>query len=197
MERPIDQPESPYEAARRVNNLLRLGTIEQLRLQAPARCRVRTGGLLTGWLPWLTLRAGGGDGGRLWSPPVIDEQVLVIAPGGDLAQAVVLPGVYSDAMPQGSDQAGVFQLDFGPGASLYVNPDPDDADSRCIVFTLGDTRITMGHQRIELAADGGSLVIDQDGVHGEPDVISGSVSLRQHKHGGVQTGQSLTGEPAA
>lgn len=197
MERPIDQPESPYEAARRVNNLLRLGTIEQLRLQAPARCRVRTGGLLTGWLPWLTLRAGGGDGGRLWSPPVIDEQVLVIAPGGDLAQAVVLPGVYSDAMPQGSDQAGVFQLDFGSDTFLFAEPDPADPERKQLMLRLGKTEILMERERLTLKAGGGSLVIDQDGVRGEPDVISGSISLRQHKHGGVMSGASLTGVPAA
>ena len=112
VEQPITQQESPYEAARRVSNVLRLGTVAEVRHAAPARCRVQTGDNLTDWLPWLTLRAGGAQDGTAWWPPVVGEQVLLLAPGGDLAQAVAMPGIYSSDMPQGAFDEDVERHDF-------------------------------------------------------------------------------------
>ena len=45
------------DLARRLANLLRLGTIEQVDHPA-ARVRVRSGDIVTTWLPWFTWRAG-------------------------------------------------------------------------------------------------------------------------------------------
>ena len=47
--------------------------------------------IVTAWLPWLTARAGTV---LTWSAPSLGEQVLLLAPTGDLAQAFVLPAVY-------------------------------------------------------------------------------------------------------
>jgi phage baseplate assembly protein V len=65
---------------------------------ASARVRVRISGeegaegeALTGWLPWATWAAGRL---RVWSPPTKGEQCLVLAPSGDLAQAVAVPAVF-------------------------------------------------------------------------------------------------------
>ncbi|WP_244859251.1 hypothetical protein [Shewanella dokdonensis] len=41
---------------RRIDNLLRLGTVEAVRA---GECRVKSGELLTDWRPYLTQRAGG------------------------------------------------------------------------------------------------------------------------------------------
>ncbi len=99
MEKPIAQPESPLEILRRLENLIRVGTIAEVRHGQPARCRVRTGELLTNWIPWLSLRAGDAV---TWFPPSAGEQCLLISPGGDLLNAFALPGAYSDAHPQNS-----------------------------------------------------------------------------------------------
>lgn len=112
MDSPTPQPESPYETQRRMENIVRKGTVAAVRLAAPARVRVKTGDNTTDWLPWIALRAGGVAGGRTWNPAVVGEQCTVLAPGGDLAQAVVLLGLYSDAMPQGSEQAACDRTDW-------------------------------------------------------------------------------------
>lgn len=171
MDQPIAQPESPYEASRRIANLLRLGTVAEVRLQPPARCRVKTGDLLTDWLPWLTLRAGGVDGGATWWAPVAGEQCLLLAPGGDLLQAVVLPGIYSDSLPQPSDKP----------EQLHI--------------VLDKSRIVVKKDSITLSADGGRLIIDRDGVHGAPDVTAAGVSLVGHPHSGVMPGGGTSGPP--
>ena len=190
VDQPISQPESPYEAARRANNMLRLGTVAEVRHAAPARCRVQTGDNLTDWLPWLTLRAGGAQDGTAWWPPVVGEQVLLLAPGGDLAQAVVLPGVFSDQRPQGSSVAGAFRLDFAETAHIEYLPGAH------LHLQFGATTLRLEAGAITAQAGGGTLQLDGRGLRGEPDVVSGGVSLREHLHTKVTSGSELSGPPA-
>lgn len=190
VDQPINQQESPYEAARRVNNVLRLGSVAEVRHAAPARCRVRSGDNLTDWLPWLSLRAGGAADGAAWWPPAVGEQVLLLAPGGDLAQAVVLPGVFSDQRPQGSSTPGACRLDFAADAHLEYLP------GQHLQLRFGATVLTLRADALTADAGGGTIRLDGAGLRGEPDVTSGSVSLRQHKHIGVTPGPALTGPPA-
>ena len=87
------------ELARRLANVVRPGVIAEADYAA-SRVRVKYGeGLeeaLTEWLPWVTTRAGGD---RTWHAPEVGEQVLLLSPSGDLAQAVALPGIYQDSRP--------------------------------------------------------------------------------------------------
>ena len=112
MDRPIDQPESPFEILRRLENIARVGTIAEVHTGRPARCRIRCGNITTNWIPWVTGRAAG-EAGSVWWPPKVGEQCLMLAPGGDLMNAVVLPGAYSDANPQVSENPELFRMEFG------------------------------------------------------------------------------------
>ncbi|ENM1106132.1 phage baseplate assembly protein V, partial [Pseudomonas aeruginosa] len=64
--------------ARLLENLIRLGIVAAVD-HATQRVRVQTGNLLTGWLPWLSPRAGAD---REWNAPSLDEQVLLLSPSG-------------------------------------------------------------------------------------------------------------------
>ena len=184
MESPITQPESPLEIVRRLENLVRMGTVEQVRHGAPARCRVRTGELLTNWVPWIALRAGGSAKGRRWSPPAVGEQCLLLAPGGDLGNAVALPGIYSDAMPQGSEQEDMDRTDWS--ATDYM--EHDRANGRLVIDCAQDIEFRIGGER--------RLLISASGVYGWPDVFGdGRISLVHHLHSGVVPGLGLTEEP--
>ena len=106
---------SPLELHRLLANLLRTGRVEQVRVGTPgnpAACRVRTGDLLTTWVPWFAQAAGGSAQTRHWRTPALGEPCLLLAPGGDLAQAVALPGIYSSDMPQGAFDEDVERHDF-------------------------------------------------------------------------------------
>src|SRR5205085_2193946 len=72
------------ELIRRLEQLLRYGTVAEVDLGA-ARCRVKSGELLSNWVPWFAQRAGQT---RHWSPPTVGEQCLLLSPGGDTAAAV-------------------------------------------------------------------------------------------------------------
>lgn len=95
---------------RRLDNLVRVGTVAEVDLRR-ARVRVHYGagapgdGLeaQTDLIPWMVTRAGAD---RTWWAPTVGEQVLVLAPGGDLAGAVALPGLYQVAAPPPSPDPG-------------------------------------------------------------------------------------------
>lgn len=199
MQTPVTQSESPYELNRRLENLIRTGTVIAVRTQNPARCRVQLGDNTTDWLPWITGRAGGPNGGRSWWPPVVGEQCLVVSPGGDLLSGVVIPGIYSDAMGAPSDQAGCERNEWAPNNFWqWLN---DALHIRCeqaITLQVGDNvTLVMTPTGITLSVGGNtSLRMDSSGIYATPDVIGGGrISLVNHVHPGVEPGEGNTKEP--
>ena len=102
------------EAHRRISSLVRLGRVREVRT-GDARARVGIGENLTGWLPWLAPRAGTDS---IWHAPEVGEQVLVLSPGGDLAQGVIVPGVFSSSLPAPSSSADVRVEKHADGATV-------------------------------------------------------------------------------
>lgn len=99
------------ELARALRNMIRTGIIVETDLNA-GRCRVQTGGMCTDWLQWLTHRAGRS---RTWWAPSVGEQVLILAVGGELDTAFVLPGIYSGDNPAPSASADALHIRFPDG----------------------------------------------------------------------------------
>ena len=197
MERPIDQTESPLEIFRRLENIVRAGTIAAVRLGRPARCRVRSGEITTNWIPWHAGRAGG-NGGRQWWPPVVGEQCLLVSPGGDLLNAVAIPGVYSDANAQGSESATACRTDWS--ATDFM--EHDSATGRLVIncregieLRVQGATLVITPDAITLQADGGAASLTGSGWTATPDVVSGSISLVHHVHGGVKRDDAKTDGP--
>lgn len=197
MDRPVDQPESPFEILRRLDNVARMGTIEEVRTTKPARCRVRCGDILTGWLPWVAGRAAG-QNGAIWWPPVKGEQVLMLAPGGDLTNAMVMPGAFSDKNPQASENPDIFRMDLGGGA--YFEHDAAEgvfrmeAMASIHIMCMGSF-ITITEKSITMEAGGGTLVLNGEGITVTPDVLAKGISLVNHVHPGVKQGSDRTEKP--
>jgi len=105
------------ELRRRLDNMIRLGTIAQVD-HAKALCRVQSGAILTGWLPFFTRRAGSTNE---WAPVSQNEQCAVFSPSGDLAQGVVLVGLYSAANPPCSNSPTVHRTQFANGDYIEHN----------------------------------------------------------------------------
>lgn len=105
------------ETERILANIIRVGVISQLD-EANARVKVSVGGLSTDWLPWITARAGAT---RTWSAPRPGEQVVVLAPYGDPAQAVVLPAIYQDAYPAPATTKDVEHTVYPDGTTVDYN----------------------------------------------------------------------------
>lgn len=105
---------------RRVANVVRLGVVAEVDAEA-ARCRVRYDAdeagapVVSGPLPWVTARAGAD---RAWWAPEAGEQVVMLAPSGELVQAVVLPSLYREAHPAPADAPTVRRTVYDDGAVI-------------------------------------------------------------------------------
>lgn len=166
------------ELQRQLGDVARWGVVDSVD-RAAARCVVRLGDLLSPPLPWAALRAGAV---KVWSPLSVGEQVMVVCPGGQISAGLVIAGVFQDAFAAPDDQDR-FLIEFDDGARVIYDPNSSEL-------------------RLEVA--GGRVVVDGDlmvtgAVRVTGDVAAGPVgqviSLRDHRHAGVQTGPGLTLKP--
>jgi phage baseplate assembly protein V len=107
------------ELARAIRNLIRSGVVTEVDT-VQGLCRVQSGGIQTTWLNWLTTRAGRS---RTWWAPSVGEQVLLLAIGGELDTAFVLPGIFSDDNPAPSASADAWHVAFPDGAVIEYEPE--------------------------------------------------------------------------
>lgn len=184
-----------------IASLIRIGTVLEVDL-AEARCVVRFGDpddpepAQTTPIRWLTPRAGLT---RVWSPPSVGEQVLLVCPDGQIGAAVAITGIVQDAFPPlGSTTAEM--IEFADGAMITYDP---EAHELVAVLPAGGT--------VDITADGGitlrgdvaiegnlsvtkDVTVDQT-VTASEDVIADGISLKSHKHGQVQAGDAQSGTP--
>src|SRR5699024_4962861 len=140
------------ELTRRLNNIIRIGTIAAVD-PSHARARLRDGALLSAWRPWLELRAGTT---RSWNPPTVGEQALLLAPGGDPADSIILTGIYQDAHSAPSTSPARTRTDNPDGARVEY----DHAHSVLHVQTPGDITLHAGGD-ITLQASGNVTISGQ------------------------------------
>jgi phage baseplate assembly protein V len=202
------------ELQRLLRNMIRVGVVTHVNT-ADVLCRVQTGEMTTGWLNWLTRRAGRS---RDWWAPSIGEQVLILSIGGELDTAFVLPGIYSDDNPAPSASADAYHVSFPDGAIIEYEPatgaltvsgikTADITASESITATVplvtvrASTRITLDTPEVVCTNKliTGTLEVKQGGtMSGNIEHSGGSLSsngkvLHTHKHPGDSGG--ITGAP--
>lgn len=201
------------ELARTLRNLIRTGVVVEVNTET-GRCRVQTGGNMTDWLQWLTSRAGRS---RTWWAPSVGEQVMILAVGGELDTAFVLPGIYSDDNPAPSASADALHIAFPDGAVIEYEPETSALTVRGIktaditasesltasvpVVTIkADTRVTLDTPEVVCTNKLTCATLDvQKGgkmggniEHSGGSFTSNGVQVDNHAHGGVQRGGSMT-----
>ncbi|MBB6153705.1 phage baseplate assembly protein V [Pseudomonas sp. JAI115] len=182
--------------SRLIENLIRFGVIAQVQTQPP-RVRVKTGQLLTGWLPWIAVRAGDS---KDWDPPSENEQVVLFSPSGQLANGVVLTGVYSNDNPANGDRVGLHRRTYPDGA--VIEYDSVAHHLRAVLPDAGTTEIiSKGGLRIvgPIVHEGDYTQTGNQTVTGSvsvsDDVVAAGVSLVNHPHGAVKAGNEQSGAP--
>jgi phage baseplate assembly protein V len=146
--------------------------------------------LTTGDIPWLAPRAGKT---RVWSPPSVGEQVLVLAPEADATRGIIIGSLSSSAHPHPANDGSTL-ANFEDGARIGYDPASHS-------FTI---HLPAG-AKIAVVADGGATWKGDLSVEGDlkvsktltadQDVVGGGKSLKSHKHTGVQAGGALSGPP--
>ncbi|HFI1931262.1 TPA: phage baseplate assembly protein V [Yersinia enterocolitica] len=201
------------EILRLLRNLIRIGTVAEVDLDQ-ALCRVATGDNTTGWLNWLTLRAGQS---RSWWAPSEGEQVLILSLGGELDTGFVLPGIFSDDFPPPSASADGLYITFPDGATLHYEPDSGEllADGiKTAVITASESvnvtapnitctatvKILLDTPEVECTNNltTSTLNVIQGGkmsgniTHTGGKLSSNGVVVDDHDHGGVLRGGDYT-----
>ncbi|EKN3487511.1 phage baseplate assembly protein V [Yersinia enterocolitica] len=201
------------EILRLLRNLIRIGTVAEVDLDQTL-CRVTTGDNTTGWLNWLTARAGQS---RSWWAPSVGEQVLILSLGGELDTAFVLPGIFSDDFPPPSASADGVYLSFPDGATFHYEPETSElrvAGIKTAVVNASES-VTVTAPHITCAASV-KILLDTPEVecthnlttatlnvksggqmngniqHSGGQFSSNGVVVDKHDHGGVQRGGSYT-----
>lgn len=177
------------EIYRLAGDLIRLGVVHQVDLGG-ARCRVAiTDDLVTGPIPWLAF-AGAFS---VWAPPSVGEQVLVVCPEGDIAAGIAIRGAYSAQFPAPAN-TDIVHARMKDGSVIAYDP---------ASHVLSAVLVAGGAASI--AAPGGVAITGDVTITGNvtvtgaitasQDVKAGAISLKTHKHGGVQAGGAVSGAP--
>ncbi|MGD7095897.1 phage baseplate assembly protein V [Ralstonia pseudosolanacearum] len=197
------------ELARLLENLIRLGTVAEVRHSTPPVVRVRTGGLTTTWRPWVEQRAGKT---RTWNPPTKGEQVLLLCPSGDLANAVILCGIPSENADVPSNDpnqtvtlypdGALVSYDHGAGLLTIKGVQTVFLEASTSVLVKCPDTTFDGSVTVKgllsfmngIAGQGGENgnVIKGDVTHQGGKLSSNGVVVDDHRHGGIKPGDAWT-----
>lgn len=177
----------------RLDELIRYGKVDTVDLAAGTLV-ASTGDIVTQPIRWLELRAGAT---RTWSPPNEGEQLVILCPSGDIEGAIALRGVTSDAHPHVGNSKREL-VEFTDGTVIAYDP-----EAHAFELLAGTGTIRLVAETVTIDADvtiTRDLQVDgkvhADGlIESDDDVKASSISLKQHKHGGVQAGAAQTGVP--
>lgn len=182
--------------SRLLENLIRFGVIAAVQMKPP-RVKVKTGELTTAWLPWLALRAGSD---REWDPPTLDEQVMLFSPSGQLANGIVVTGVFCDHIPANGERAGLHRRTYADGAVIeydsvahHLNATLPGNGTTSLVSKGGINIIGPINHQGDYNQTGNQNVVGRVDV--SEDVVAAGVSLVNHLTSGVKQGTDQSGRP--
>ena len=131
---------------RRLHGLVRIATVTQVD-PAQSRARVSFGGdSSSDWLPWAAVRAGVISE---WAPPRLGEQVVVVSPGGETNQGIIIGSIFSIKDPAASADGEEYRVEIG-GSSLSMTPDAITLSSNGSTLELDAAGIRLNGARIDL-----------------------------------------------
>ena len=206
-------PADLVDILRKIENLIRPGVVYQTNGD---RVKVRTGELITAWLPWFTHRAGKS---RTWWRPSVGEQVFILSPNGNLALGCVLPSIFSDANPAPAKSEDGYLVTFPDGASFEYEPETSQLTIKGIktaiieaseqITAKAGSKIQLDTPLVECSdhvtfksfsasgggAKGSTGTLTGNVIHKQGQLSSNGIVLDSHTHIGVKAGGDSTGKP--
>lgn len=159
------------DAERRIANIAIMGSVSEIDT-SKARVRISYGDNTTAWLPFATSRAGLD---RVWHPPEVGEQVLVVCPCGDSNQGVVVGSVYCDTHPAPASSIDVSRAEYKDGG--FTQYDREKHEYTLNVPTGGSISLHIGQTTLELRDDGTTLTTPKLTVDSPLNEFSGHVRI--------------------
>ncbi|WP_375646744.1 phage baseplate assembly protein V [Bartonella sp. TT29SHDZB] len=134
---------------RRVANMVVVGKISHVD-HKNARYRVKSGNLVSDWIPDTQARAGKT---RSYEGRDVGEQVVVISSSGDLSQGVIVGSLHTDAN-QAADKGSIHRTIYPDGTSLEYD---DEQNTYGIHIKSGGKFLLTIADGVSLKGDGGKL----------------------------------------
>lgn len=179
------------ELNRLLMNVIRIGIVTEVDL-AMTVARVQTGGIQTDWIRWGADRAG--DAVTWWSPSV-GEQVVILAPGGALENAVIAFSLYSDYAlpPDNGKKTDVTR--YPDGAKKSYDPATGLLSLLAMKAGLIDMSGTLTLNLGRLVINAEETIINGEVVQGGGPMSSNGIIVDKHAHGKVKSGGDISGDP--
>ncbi|OOS00645.1 baseplate assembly protein [Canicola haemoglobinophilus] len=199
------------EFNRKLENIVRYGVVAEVDHEK-RRAKVKTGNILTDWLPWCAWRAGTT---QIWSPVTKGEQVILISPAGEINSGFILSALYTFEFDTPSYSPDEHVIQFADNATIQYNQATGELKVRGIKTALieASTSVTLKtplvHCTQDVNVDGnvnikgsvsaqGSATVQgsvnvQGDIQAQGDITAGTVSLKNHTHQGDSGG--ITGAP--
>ena len=159
------------EVKRLLLNLLRKGEVIAVDYNA-GTCRVKTGELTTAPIPWFAFTAGET---RDWLPPTVGEQVMLLCPGGDPADAVILAGFFSDSAPAPSNLPSLHTRHYPDGAVVQYDHETHALD---VTLPEGGTVNIVSPQAVEIRTGDAIVKADTVLVDAPESTFTGAVTVQ-------------------
>ena len=160
------------EADRRIANIISVGRVVAID-PGSSSAKVQIGDLTTPLIQVNALRAGVI---QFWWMPSVGEQVLVAAPSGDMAQAVIVASIFAGNAPSADPNVPMINLN---GGKMIIDGNLEITEDLKVSGNVLVEGTTTSTGNFETSAD----------------VTASGVSLVHHTHPGILQGGSSTGEP--
>ena len=155
-----------------INNLVREAKVVDVDA-ANGLAVVDAHGVISKPIPWLQQAGSIVD----WEPPAKGQRMVMISPNGDIGRGFLLPGGYTESVPQPYGEGAMFGRHIG-ATKIYGSDGAYNIETG--TFTIKANIVIEGNVRI----NGASL------THNGKNVGS------DHNHTGVMPGGALTGPPS-
>lgn len=158
------------EVERRLANTSLIGRVSQVDHEK-ARYRVKSGNTETDWIPFVQRRAGGT---KTYESLDVGEQVMVLAPSGDLAQGVII-GALSTDETQPADKGNIHRTVYPDGTVVDYD---DEAKSYLVTVAEG------GAINMSVAGGGVNITCENAVVNASAEATINSPSVNLGGPGG-------------
>lgn len=195
---------SPIENERRLQSFINRGIVTDVD-HANARCRVQIDGLETDWLKFSAARIGKV---KIWNPPCVGEQVLVISETGELTTGLVTTSFDYDDQPMPSANADAFEIHCDDGATFTYNhathnlsvslPDESTTNINSSYILLSAIDIGIYCTNYRVASDNYEVSCSNYKLNGQTINQNGKLVINDqpyldHGHKNVKSGSDTTG----
>lgn len=171
--------EQVTETNRLLHNIASVGVVSAVNAAA-GKMRLKIGDNETDWVTIPSIACGEL---KIWRCPTVGEQFAVLSESGNLGNAIALIALSSDDYPHPSNNPNEIVVQF-PSGSFVINQSSGHA-----TITLEQLNFIVPKVNFS-----GEVHADKE-ISSDMDVKAGSISLKLHKHGQVQSGLGTSGGP--